>query len=124
MRRWRLHLRSDKALTDLARIFNVVLQGWINYYGRFYKPMLDPVFRHLDEILVRWAMKKYKRLRRRHSRARRFIADVARRSPACSRTGVLACAPTAGRWEPGEPRGSRRVLRAPGVRLPRRLTSS
>ena len=46
-------------------MFNVVLQGWINYYGRFYKSMLYPVFRHLNEILVRWAMRKYKRLRRR-----------------------------------------------------------
>jgi RNA-directed DNA polymerase len=27
MRRWRLHLRPDKTLTDLARMFNVVLQG-------------------------------------------------------------------------------------------------
>ncbi|MEA2232907.1 MAG: RNA-directed polymerase [Solirubrobacteraceae bacterium] len=81
MRRWRLHLRPDKTLTDLARIFNVVLQGWINYYGRFYKSMLYPVFRHLNEILVRWAMRKYKRLRRRPQRARRFIADVARRQP-------------------------------------------
>ena len=53
----------------------------INYYGRFYKSMLYPVFRHLNETLVRWAMKKYKRLRRRPTRARRFIAGVARREP-------------------------------------------
>jgi RNA-directed DNA polymerase len=33
MRRWRLHLRSDKALDDLARMWNPVLRGWINYYG-------------------------------------------------------------------------------------------
>ena len=81
MRRWRLHLRPDKTLTDLARMFNIVLQGWINYYGRFYKSMLYPVFRHLNEILVRWAMRKYKRLRRRPARARRFLAAVARRQP-------------------------------------------
>ena len=81
MRRWRLHLRPDKTLTDLALMFNGVIQGWINYYGRFYKSMLNPVFRHLNEILVRWAMKKYKRLRRRPGRARRLIADVARRQP-------------------------------------------
>ena len=59
MRRWRLHLRPDKTLTDLARMFNVVLQGWINYHGRFYKSMLYPVFRHLNDVLVRWAMRKY-----------------------------------------------------------------
>jgi hypothetical protein len=26
-----LHLRPDKTLTDLARIFNPIIQGWINY---------------------------------------------------------------------------------------------
>ncbi len=81
MRRWRIACRSDKTLTDLARMFNAVIQGWINYYGRFYKSMLYPVFRHLNETLVRWAMRKYKRLRRHTSRARRFIADVCRRQP-------------------------------------------
>ena len=44
-------------------------------------PMLYPVFRHLNEILVRWAMRKYKRLRRHKTRAIRFLADVARRQP-------------------------------------------
>ena len=43
--------------------------------------MLYPVLRHLNEILVRSAMRKYERLRRRPQRARRFIADVARRQP-------------------------------------------
>jgi RNA-directed DNA polymerase len=81
MRRWGLQRRSDKTLTDLARMFNPVLQGWINYYGRFYKSMLYPTFRHLNETLVRWAVRKYKRLRRHRSRARGFLADVARRQP-------------------------------------------
>jgi len=81
MRRWSVPRRSDKTLTDLALMFDRQLQGWINYYGRFYKSMLYPVFRHFNELLVRWAMRKYKRLRRRPTRARRFIADVARRQP-------------------------------------------
>ena len=81
MRRWGVARRSDKTLTDLALMFNRQLQGWINYYGKFYKSMLYPVFRHLNDTLVRWAMRKYKRLRRRPRRARRFLADVARRQP-------------------------------------------
>jgi RNA-directed DNA polymerase len=43
--------------------------------------MLYPVFRHFNELLAKWAMRKYKRLRRRPRRARRFLADVARRQP-------------------------------------------
>jgi len=81
LRRWRLHRRSDKTLTDLARMLNPVLQGQINYYGRFYPSGLHPTFRHLNETLVRWAMRKYKRLRRHPARARRLIAGVARRQP-------------------------------------------
>ncbi|MEO8967961.1 MAG: group II intron reverse transcriptase/maturase, partial [Solirubrobacteraceae bacterium] len=45
MRSWRVNCRSDKTLTDLALMFNRQLQGWINYFGRFYKSMLYPVFR-------------------------------------------------------------------------------
>jgi RNA-directed DNA polymerase len=80
-RRWRLYRRSDKTLTDLARMFNPVLRGWINYYGRFYKSALHPTLRHLNETLVRWAMRKYKRLRRRPARARRLLAEIAGRQP-------------------------------------------
>ena len=81
LRSWRINCRSDKTLSDLARMFNPIVQGWINYYGRFYKSMLYPVLRRINEYLVRWAMRKYKRLRRRPTRARRLIADVARRQP-------------------------------------------
>jgi RNA-directed DNA polymerase len=81
LRRWRLHRRSDKTLTDLAGMLNPVIQGQINYYGRFYPSALHPTFRHLNDTLVRWAMRKYKRLRRHPARARRFLATVARRQP-------------------------------------------
>lgn len=81
LRRRRLHRRSDKTLTDLAGILNPVIQGQINYYGRFYPSALHPTFRHHNDMLVRWAMRKYKRLRRRPARARRFLAAVARRQP-------------------------------------------
>ena len=80
IRRWRLHERSDKTLTDLARMLNAVIQGWVNCYGRFSKSMLYPTFRHLNEILVRWAMRKYKRLRF-HTRRARLLAGIARREP-------------------------------------------
>ena len=57
------------------------MQGWINYYGHFYRSMLAPLLRRIDEYLVRWAMRKYKRLRRRRTRAWRWLASVAGREP-------------------------------------------
>ena len=79
IRSWRINCRSDKTLTDLARMVNPIVQGWINYYGRFYKSMLFRVLRRLNEYLVRWAMRKYKRLRGHLIRAVRWLATVARR---------------------------------------------
>lgn len=81
MRRWRINLRSDKAIDDLARMWNPVLRGWIQYYGRFYKSALHAVFRHFNRLLVRWAMRKYKRLRRHRRRAEHWLGGVARREP-------------------------------------------
>jgi RNA-directed DNA polymerase len=81
LRSWRLNCRSDKALGDLAHMFNSVVQGWINYYGRFYKSRLCPLLRRINEYLVRWAKRKYKRLRGHSQRARRWLVRVARREP-------------------------------------------
>jgi len=76
-----LNVRSDKTLDDLARMFNKVVQGWINYYGRFYKSRLCPLLRRINDYLVRWAKRKYKRLRGHTRRAKRWLARVARREP-------------------------------------------
>ncbi|WP_338674666.1 group II intron reverse transcriptase/maturase [Streptomyces sp. SCSIO 30461] len=40
IRRWRLHLRSDTTLEQLAREINPVVRGWINYFGRFHPTAL------------------------------------------------------------------------------------
>ena len=50
-------------------------------HGRFYKSMLYPLLRRINDHLVRWACRKYKRLRRREKRARELLAGVARRFP-------------------------------------------
>lgn len=81
IRSWHIARRSDKSLGDLARMFNSIVQGWINYYGRFYKSMLYPLLRRINDHLVRWAMRKYKRLRRRKKRAGELMAQASRRSP-------------------------------------------
>jgi RNA-directed DNA polymerase len=97
MRRWRLHLRSDKALDDLAHMWNPVLRGWINYYGRFYKSALHPVFRHLNRTLIRWASRKHKRLRGHQRRAEYWLGGVARREPRMfAHWQLLGLKPTAG----------------------------
>ena len=81
IRGWRMHRMSDKSIEDLSRIFNPVLRGWINYYGRLYKSALYPIFDQLNCALKRWAMRKYKKLRGRQRRARYWLGRIARREP-------------------------------------------
>jgi RNA-directed DNA polymerase len=81
IRRWSLQTRSDKALDDLARIFNPYIRGWINYYSHFYKSALYPTLKRIDAFLVRWARRKFKRLRQQPRGARDWLARVIRTSP-------------------------------------------
>ena len=81
IRSWRLHRRSEKTLVDLARDVNPSVQGRFNYYGTFYKSQLYPALRPINEYLVRWALRKYKRLRGHVGRAWSWLASVARPRP-------------------------------------------
>ena len=80
-RGWNWHLRSDIELEDLARMFNSTIQGWINYYGRYYKSALYPTLQCLDRRLVMWATRKYKRLRNHRRRAAQWLRRIARSQP-------------------------------------------
>jgi RNA-directed DNA polymerase len=80
-RRWNLPNRSDKAMEDLSRMFNPIIRGWLQYYGRYYRSALYPTMRELNQDLVLWAKRKYKKLRRHHRRAARWIARISRRAP-------------------------------------------
>ena len=82
IKRWRLHLWSGRTLADLAHEINSTVRGWIDFYGRFYRTELIQTLKLINDYLVRWAMRKYKRLRGHHRRARQLLADVARREPA------------------------------------------
>ncbi len=81
VRSWHIQLKSDKGLGDLSNMFNRVLHGWKNYYGRFYPSALKPLWRSVNDYLVRWLRRKYKRLAFGVSRASRALGRLAERSP-------------------------------------------
>ena len=81
IRSWHLPVRSDKSIEDLSRMFNPIVRGWLQYYGRYYRSAMYPSMRHLDRALTRWASRKYKNLRRHRRRAAHWIARISRRAP-------------------------------------------
>lgn len=96
IRQWRMHLKPDIELVDLSRMFNPVVRGWINYYGRFYKSELYPVLRHMNQALIQWAKRKYKKLSRHQRRAERWLGRIAKREPQLFAHWQMGILPTVG----------------------------
>ena len=73
--------RTDLSLEDISKLYNPVLLGWKNYYGRYYKSAMDSVWYHFNKTLVKWAMNKYKSLRTKRTKAAMFIEKIAANNP-------------------------------------------
>jgi RNA-directed DNA polymerase len=83
IREWRMaSTRNNQPLENLARLVNPVAQGWMNFYGRFYRSKCIQVLRHINEALAAWARRKYKRFRRRERASVHWLGGIARREPA------------------------------------------
>jgi RNA-directed DNA polymerase len=93
---WRMHLKPDKSIEDLSRMFNPSIRGWLQYYGRFYKSRLYRVLRHLNWALVHWARRKYKKLARHRRRAEHWLGRLARREPGLFAHWQMGILPSAG----------------------------
>lgn len=81
IRSWWKTSRTDKSLEELAEWYNPKIQGWINYYSKFYKSALYSVFRSLNRRLAKWVTKKFKRYRRHKRRGMYFLGKIARKHP-------------------------------------------
>jgi hypothetical protein len=49
VRGWHLQLKCDKSLEDLSNMFNPVLRGWANDYGRFHASAMRPLWKNVNE---------------------------------------------------------------------------
>jgi RNA-directed DNA polymerase len=76
LRKW-----TDRKIQYIAKVVNARLIGWLNYYGRFYKSKLYPVFFVFDCILIKWARNKYKNLRRSWTKAYKWLGKIASKNP-------------------------------------------
>jgi group II intron reverse transcriptase/maturase len=75
-----LRRRSDLSLAEIAQSINPLLRGWINYYGRYAPSALVPFLRYVNQTLLGWARRKFKRLRAHKIRASQFLQRLSRQS--------------------------------------------
>jgi RNA-directed DNA polymerase len=73
--------RTEVQMSDIAEIFNPILRGWINYYGRYHKRELNKVLNYFNLKLTKWCMRKYKKLKGKSVRARERVIQIAKENP-------------------------------------------
>ncbi len=62
IRSWKLKYRVELSLEDIAMQYNPVLKGWMEYYGKYSPSSLEPVWTQFNAVLVKWVMRKYKKI--------------------------------------------------------------
>lgn len=72
--------QTQLSLDDIARKVNPLLRGWIQYYGRYAPSALAPMLRYVNQRLVTWAMRKFKRFRYYKIRASQFLQGLSQRA--------------------------------------------
>ena len=77
----KLRRQTQLSLQDIARELKPLLRGWIAYYGRYAPSALSPLLRYVNQTLVAWAHRKFKRFKRGATLAGQFIARLATERP-------------------------------------------
>ena len=62
---------------DMARQLNPLLRGWIEYYGRYAPSALYPLLRYVNQTLLAWVMRKFKRFKGHKTQASQFLQRLA-----------------------------------------------
>ena len=77
----KVHRMTSNSIVGIAKILNPMIREWINYYGKFRKSMLHSVFKLLNNRLVIWARKRYKRYKTSIKGAYRWFSRVKEQFP-------------------------------------------
>ena len=81
MKGWTIFRASDVQIEDIAKAINPILKGWINYYGKFYRAQLAGFMNRVNQMIARWARRKYKNLRTSLLKAIRWLVGLSVRNP-------------------------------------------
>lgn len=96
MRSWKIHLKCNRTLEEISEQINPVLQGWINYYGKYNKTALFPIFNLLNRHLTKWATFKYKKLKEKQRKASHWLGRIAKDNSKLFAHWAIGIKPAAG----------------------------
>lgn len=79
VRNWKMQLNTYNAIEDIAEMYNSKIRGWINYQAHYYKTEVVKTMQYIDECLVKWVKRKYKKTSK--EKARKWLKQISRREP-------------------------------------------
>ncbi len=65
----------------IAHMLNPKIRGWINYYGKFRKSDLQRLWELINNRLIQWIRKRYKRVKRSTRQAAEWVRRMYRQNP-------------------------------------------
>ena len=68
-------------IETVARVINQKVIGWQNYYGKFRNSDLQYLWACIDDRLMRWARRSYKRLGKSKAKAHDWVIKLHRQNP-------------------------------------------
>lgn len=81
MRKMEIHRKTRNDLKELAKMMNPITRGWINYFNKYNKTVIYSIRYRIDNILVSWAVNKYKSFNRSRRKAYHWLMVIAKREP-------------------------------------------
>ena len=76
---WKLSQKKDLISVEVQ--MEASARGWINYYGKFYPSHLTCYLQTLNHAIVRWAVRRYKRLKGSLKRGWLWLIRLYQKSP-------------------------------------------
>ena len=67
-------------LKDIAKLINPIIQGWINYYGKYYSSILKTFLANIN-LPAHWVRRKFKRFRGKITKSIYFLGNIAKVNP-------------------------------------------
>ncbi|MEL7196664.1 MAG: group II intron maturase-specific domain-containing protein, partial [Bacteroidota bacterium] len=81
LRRSKFHLWTRRSIEQIADYLNPIVSGWLNYFGKLNPYLLIRAMRTLNNRLVKWVCRRYKRYGKSARKAARFLRKLAEERP-------------------------------------------
>lgn len=78
---FKLYRWTTAKVEEIAAVLNPMVRGWINYFGTFYPSKMRKTLWCINQIILKWVMRKFKRYKTKKKKAIKWLRELGRRNP-------------------------------------------